>query len=248
MSFGLSLAASVHYDVLRHVDLGANAASIHDGARASWSDGIAADFPSGPRADRVQVLPLITPNLPSLLAALRELGSFERTLAGVVADHATPFEARWNATRREHERRVDQVAEALYAPLAAARTALWSRVERAPPPLLVLDARPLGRHARGATIDQRTIVAASFALDDADLFCAIFHEETHAVSDAGVVRRDTQCRDTRRSSPGYAAHRALEVAALDLADDVVRASVPELAEHHTRWVEQRRRSLTSPRR
>ncbi len=235
--FGLSLAASVYYDVLARVDLGADAASIYSGVDAPWSARIAAMYPSGDRADRVQVLPLLTPNLASLLAALRSLGPFEDALAAVLADHAPDFEARWNAERAGYETQLDRAAVALEAPLAAARTALWRRADRTPPPALVLDARALGAHGRGTAIDGRQIVATSFARADEDLFCTILHEETHAVSDAAVRREHPGVvRATARGNAGHALHRALEDAALRLADEVVREAVPELAGYHARWI------------
>lgn len=240
MRLGLSLAASVHYDVLRHLDLGADAASIHAGATAPWSAALEAEYPTGGRADRVQVLPLITPDLSALLAVLREGGGFERMLAQVVGEHARSFEPTWRAAQAAYERRADAAAERLFGPLTAARTALWRRIERTPPELLVLDARPLGRYARGATIGDRQVVACAFDRSDEDLFCAILHEETHAVTDPEVLRRHHRPRDTRRTAEGYAVHRALELAALELADAVVRESVTELATHHARWVERLR--------
>lgn len=243
MRVGLSLSASVHYDVLRHLELGADAASLHDGAKAPWSAALTAAYPTGEGSDLVQVLPLITPNLGALLTVLREGGPFERRLGAVIADHAPAFGVSWQAARADHARRADALADALDGPLRSARAALWSRAGRAAPELLVLDARPLGRHARGAAIGGRQVVAASFAHDDADLFCAILHEETHSVSDPEVLGGRRPARDTRRAAPGYAVHRALERAALDVADEVIRHAVPELAQHHARWVERRRAGL-----
>lgn len=239
--FGLSFSATAYYDVLARLDIGPNAASIFDGRTAPWSERLAALHPNGDRSDHVQVLPLITPGIEELIAILRQAGDFEHELAAVVEATAPIAAAGWTELRPVYEQRLDEAVAAIAEPLAAARTALWTRAKKRPPPLLVLDARPLGRHARGASFEGRQIVAASFDQSDEDLFCRLLHEETHAVSDPAVFREHAgRTRSTNRGDDGYAVHRAVEAAALSLADDVVNEAVPELARHHHAWVQRAR--------
>ena len=217
IQLGLSRCASAYYGILRRLDLGANAASLYDGDAAPWSARLEALYPSGPRSDFLQTLPLMTPNADALLRALRGRGAFESALAGVFETYLDDYPER----TRDQERRLDAAARSITGPLETARRALWQRAGRTPPAMLVLDVRTLGRHGRGASVADRQVVAASFALADEDLFCLVLHEDTHAVSDPDVVRDLPLERSTAKRDAGYPIHRAVESAALRLADEVV---------------------------
>jgi hypothetical protein len=122
----------------------------------------------------------------------------------------------------------------LLEPLATLRTALYERVGE-PPPLLILDCPALRLAGRAATRDGTRVIAVSLAQDPGHVLCQTIHEEIHAVTDPVVRSGRSGLQDTRADSPGFALHRDLEHAAIEVGDALIAARTPQWSAAYARW-------------
>lgn len=221
------LRAWVHYHVLSHLDLGADAANIFRAeARSAWVAGLLDAYQNASDRLRVQHTPMT------------EKGSQDdrlRTGLQAARDAVWPaVEVAWQRDEPQdrHERFYLEVAPALQACRAAANGA-------APPPLIVWDVPALGRHGRAAQVNGNRVVATSLAEPSEHVFCQVLHEEMHPVTDPLVAEMfegvDMRTRDTHIDGAGYALHRALEVAAVEGGRQIIEQVAPRFAPAYARW-------------
>lgn len=124
----------------------------------------------------------------------------------------------------------------LSGPLMKLRSGVWNGIRSFPPPLKVLDVPAMGRSGR-AVGRERRLIAVSLAEPWEHVLCQIFHEETHIASDPAVMRsrRHEAPRDTHAGTAGHALHAALEAAAVNLGEQLIRKRAPELRGAYQRW-------------
>lgn len=239
--FGLSRAVASYYHVLRGIDLGADASSLFDGVERPWSAELSRLYPRGTNlATRLQVLPLVAPDLETVTRRLRAMeDAFCLALADVLDREAPALRDDWNRQLPDLQTRTDAVAETMTEELEVARTVLWSYANRTPAKALILHASIDG-HGRAATTTGHQVIAVSFADPDAQLFCQILHEDTHAISDPMVMATwNGGPRSTKRGAPGFTLHEVLEARALALTHDVLARTVPQRLADYERWVQPR---------
>lgn len=240
MRFERRLVVALGYHVLAQVDLGPDAANL--GARAergvlrgrwprpAWARRLEAALrASGPERGWVQFAPLQATSVAALAAARADRPAAAEWAEAIAL--ATPAFARRHARDARRDAQVSAAHAALQAPLTALRDRLWAPAS--PPPLTVVDAPALRRSGRAVP----GLVAVSLDRDPADLLCQIFHEDVHGVTDRQVRSLPSSCtqRDTRAGTPGNLLHRALEAAALDHGEVVVREATPELLPAYRAW-------------
>jgi hypothetical protein len=249
---------ALHYRVLSHLDLGRDAASTYlarpEEPTPAWVPALLAAYVAAPGRLALQFAPLPLPDLPALLAALGRgalpglgAGAADQALAAAWAAAlqalAGPFLAAWGAGAPAREGALTAAREALSAPLAVLRAALWRRAGgAAPPPLTVLHVPSLGRHGRGMTVRGERVVAADLARPAAEALCQVLHEEVHAVSDREVAARaaprDPSAaapRDTRAGTAGHAQHLTVEAHAVAVGGDLIAAHAPAYLDAYTAW-------------
>lgn len=221
------LRAWVHYHVLSHLDLGADAANLYrPGAAAEWAPAVLSAYRRAPDRLRLQHTPMTGKS--SQDRGLRT--AFDAASVRVWAE----IEARWrrDPPQERHARFHVEVAPALMACRAAARGAT-------PPPLIIWDVPALGRHGRAAGVDGNRVVATSLAEPSPHVFCQVLHEEMHPITDPIVAEMfeglDLSARDTHVDGAGYALHRALEVAAVEGGRQIVEQVAPQFSEAYSRW-------------
>lgn len=218
------LRAWVHYHVLAHLDLGADAANIFDGSTAPWARDLRTAYGLAP--DRLHLQH--TPMTGRSSADPRLASAFDVALRACWP----AVESAWQTDRPEdrHERFHIEVAPAL----DACRRMAWGGH---PPPILIWDVPALGRHGRAAHKGAQRIVATSLAEPSEHVFCQILHEEMHPISDPIVADMfgGLGTRDTRAGSGGYAIHHALEVAAVEAGRQIVEQAAPQLRAAYGRW-------------
>lgn len=241
------LHAALYYHVLAHLDLGRDAASLHDPRLPidkPWLAPLRAAYDADPGRLGAHHAPLLVHDLAGLLnavdhAEVRGLGApLCHALAAAARAEAPDFAGRWHAATAEHEARAAEVQAAIDAPLSLLRAALWAQIDRDPPPLRVIDCRALRRHGRAASLDGERVVAVSLGEAPEHILCQVLHEETHPISDR-LAGRATD-RDTRPGTPGHATHRRLEWAAVALGQRVVDAVAPEWSAAYEAWVARQR--------
>jgi hypothetical protein len=222
------------YGVLAHLDLGADAASLFDPnlEASAWTEALLEAYRAAPGRLVVQGIALAHPR--GLVERLRDTpphslrDSAGRRLCSLLAD-ALVASAQ---TRVAYA----QAPAALVEPLTTLRAALWE-THGEPPPLTVVDCPALGRCGRAVDTDAGRVVAVSLAEPVEHLLCQIVHEETHALTDP-VVRAswgEGPVRDTAVGSVGFRRHQALELAAVEVGDALIRARTPEWAPAYARW-------------
>lgn len=232
IGFERSASAALLYHVLAHLDLGRDAASLFDRSlpMRPWADDLRVAYGNARGRLVVHAIALVHDDPIAVLRddpppALRDDAG--RVLATCLAD----------AMEAEAQRYVPAFAEPptqLLEPLAVLRSALYERVG-APPPLAILDCPALRLAGRAATRDGTRVVAVSLAQDPGHILCQTIHEEIHAVTDPVVRAGSTLGQDTRASSPGYALHRELERAAIEVGDALVAARAPQWSPVYARW-------------
>lgn len=220
--------------VLAHLDLGRDAANLHDDTLPEhhWVEPLKEAYAGAPGRLSLHALPLRS-DWPTIVTALRTAPPRSlsddrgRALASRFADA-------WDATN-DFVPTWARPPTDLVAPLQSLRLALWERVGP-PPPLTILDVEPLGPHARAIEEAGRRIVATSLAEPLEHALCQIFHEEVHASSDPLVrVGREHEHRDTAVGRPGYALHADLERTAIEVGQAIIEARAPELLGAYARW-------------
>lgn len=222
------LRAWVHYHVLSHLDLGADAANLYiPGQRARWAEPLLAAYRRAPDRLRLQHTPITRQSTedPQLLAA------FEQARAAVWS----AVEAAWE--RDDAFERNTCFHRDISPALMACRRAAYGDVQ--PPLLLVYDVPALGRHGRGARAGDARVVATSLAEPVEHVFCQVLHEEMHPITDPLVAEMfegvDLGARDTHVGGAGYTLHRALEVAAVEGGRQIVEQAAPQFADAYARW-------------
>lgn len=233
--------AELHYHVLAHLDLGRDAASIHDPAIHSkaWTGSLLAAYRAAPGRLALQFSPLFARSVDELIRGL-ESAPLRRTEDP--ADRQLRLEmARALAAEREglgfslvaRTMELVPLVHPLLDALEPLRAALWRQSRDSPPSLRLLHCPPLGPHARATSRGRERVVATNLLEPLDHVVCQIFHEETHAVSDPGV--RAAPLRDTRAGSPGHSAHMELEWAAVELGQRVLEAEAPALLAAYRQW-------------
>jgi hypothetical protein len=210
---------AVAYHVLAHLDLGRDAASLHDDTLPArpWAAALREAYAAARGRLAVHGAPLWYGD--RLVARLREgvptmLRDAEgRALALAFADAIETEAPAYLAAFERDARPLDDIATAIAEPLARLRAALWERAGAAPPLVIVDCMQPMEW-----------------------LACQVLHEEIHAITDDAVLAgRDARTRDTRAGTPGYAMHDELERAAIEVGDALVRARAPEWSDAYARW-------------
>ncbi len=223
------------YAVLARLDLGADAASLYNPRLPAgpWVPPLLEAYRAAPGRLVLQGVGLLGRG--DLCARLRDQppagleDASGRRLCAATADGL-------DATTSEPLHYAEAPRE-IVEPLQVLRAALWERV--GPPPALVLvDCPALGAAGRAVTGTEGRVVAVSLAEPAEHVLCQVLHEETHAVTDP-LVRRSWPAggaiRDTAVGSPGYARHRALETAAVEVGDALIAARAPKWSEAYDRW-------------
>lgn len=222
------------FGVLAHLDLGADAASLFDSRLPPqpWASallqayraasgrltlhGIGLSHPRG-LVDRLRANP------PTALADAAGRRLCDRTADALAAlsDQPVPYA---------------DVPDAIVEPLSTLRAALWER-DGVPPALTVADCPALGPCGRATETAAGRVVAVSLAQPVEHVLCQVLHEETHALTDP-VVRASWAAgpsRDTAVGSAGFHRHQALEVAAVEVGDALIRARTPQWVPAYQRW-------------
>jgi hypothetical protein len=224
-------SAALLYHVLAHLDLGRDAASLFDRSlpRRAWVDDLRVAYDAAPGRLVVHAIALVHDDPIAMLrgdsiAALRDAAG--RVLASRLADamEATDYAPAFADPPPLH----------LLEPLATLRAALYERTGD-PPPLTILDCPALRLAGRAATRDGTRIVAVSLARDPGHVLCQTIHEEIHAITDPVVRSGRTAQQDTRAHAPGFALHRELEHAAIEVGDALIAARTPEWSAAYAAW-------------
>ena len=221
------LRAWVHYHVLSHLDLGADAANLFRAdTRSAWASALLETYQNTPDRLRVQHTPM-TETCSQNMALRSGLQAARDAVWSTV-------ELAWQRDEPQdrHERFYLEVAPALQACRAAANGAT-------PPPLIIWDVPALGGNGRAAPIKGNRVVATSLAEPSDHVFCQVLHEEMHPVTDPLVAEMfdgiDMRARDTHVDGAGYVLHRALEVAAVEGGRQIVEQVAPRFAPAYARW-------------
>jgi hypothetical protein len=224
-----SALADHGYRALAGVDLGADAASLYDGRPLSRAArALAVAMHAHPRDALVlQGWPLRALS-PAHLAAPpvgEAVGVPWRRLLTEVAAVAAPPETAPGAGP-------------LRTRLPALMAALWAPLGLEPPPLRVLDCRPLGPRGRAVEAEGRLVIATSLGEPGHHALLQVFHEASHPVTDAAVRARlgaDDRVRSTRKGAKGFAAHQAYEAAAVAWGGAVLEEAAPDLLPEWAAW-------------
>lgn len=223
-------SAALLYHVLAHLDLGRDAASLFDRSlpRHAWVDDLRAAYDAAPGRLAVHAIALVHDDPIAVLRddpppMLRDAAG--RVLASRLAD---AMEA------AEYDPAFAEVPTALIEPLTQLRAALYERIGD-PPPLLILDCPALRLAGRAASRGDTRVVAVSLAQDPGHVLCQTIHEEIHAITDPVVRRGRTALQDTRAHAPGFALHRELEHAAIEVGDALIAARTPQWSAAYAVW-------------
>lgn len=223
------------YAVLAHLDLGADAANLYDPTLPDqvWVQPLLEAYRAAPGRLMLHGVGLLAQT--GLRARLREAPPVG--LRDPQGRRLCSLAAEAMETLADVPLRYASVPETIVAPLQTLRDALWEREGRAPP-LCVADCPALGRAGRAVATDVGRVVAVSLAEPADHVLCQVLHEETHAVTDP-VVRGSWgaggPARDTAAGSAGFARHRALETAAIEVGEALIQARAPRWADAYARW-------------
>ena len=242
-SIARSPAAGLCYHVLAHLDLGRDAADLHDPSLppAAWAGALADAYARAPGRLALQHVGLVAGSLAALRAWLAApppplSDALGRALAerfAAALDLTEPdYLAEFAADTATAGARAGAVTRALAGPLGRLRAGLWER-HGGPPPLHVLDVAALGQAGRGAALAGTSIVAVDLRRPIEHVLCQLLHEEIHLVTDPVVARPGL--RDTRAGSDGFASHAALEHAAVVVGEALIAARAPAWSPAYRAW-------------
>lgn len=235
--FERRLVTSLVYHVLSKLELGGDAANLHDpsGSTPAWAPALLqAYLQAGPERIELQFAGLAFEALDSLLLhAQRVATPLWARFQDALEAESKSFEVPYRAQEAEHRARIEVVAAELSPALVRLRRSLWS--PREAPPLTVLHAPALGPHGRGYPRRAQHRVAVSLAQPMEHVLCQIFHEEVHPVSDRELP--GLSGRDTRADTPGVQLHRRIETHAVQRGAEIIAQAMPELLPGYRRWVE-----------
>ena len=245
LSFGWREAPALAYRVLAQLDLGADAASIHDPSlpERAWATPLSEAYAAAPGRLTLHALPLACAGAEGLLArlrvdpplALRDAAGARlcERFAEAIEAEIEDFRAQRQADLPRAEARSAELVAAVAEPLMALRRRLYEPSGRPPPPLLVLDCPALGRHGRASTTAGQRVVAVSLDQPIPHVLCQILHEEMHPITDP-LVSAEAE-RDTRVGSPGFAVHQALEEVAVAATEAVLEQDAPQHLPAFYQW-------------
>ena len=239
------LHAQLHYHVLAHLDLGRDAANLHDPRLPWrwWARPLLGVYRAAPGRLLLQGLPLWCDSLDGLLQMLegprldRQLGDEAGRLL------RKRFARALRRERRTVERRQGPgtAPGPLLEDLRRLRSALYEDTGQPAPPLQILDCPALGTpggwsHGRAGTVGGRRVVAVSLEVDWQRALVQILHEEIHPVTDPAVRARFRDLeQDTRADSEGYALHAALERENVAHGQRLLERHAPELLDCYGAW-------------
>jgi hypothetical protein len=234
IAFERRFSAALLYHVLAHLELGRDAASLFDPSlpRRPWVDDLRRAYAAARGRLVAHAIALVHDDPTAMLRddpppALRDAAG--RELAARLADAL-------QAEGPRYEPAFADPPTQLLEPLATLRAGLYERTG-GPPPLTILDCPALRLAGRAATHGGTRVIAVSLAQDPGHVLCQTIHEETHAVTDP-VVRESfgtAVSQDTRADAPGFALHRELERAAIEVGDALVAARTPDWSSAYARW-------------
>ncbi|MBI4509893.1 MAG: hypothetical protein HY698_09670 [Deltaproteobacteria bacterium] len=251
ISISRPLHAEACFFVLSHLELGRDAASLHDRRRKPkpWSPSLLSAYREAPGRLVIHALPLWAPSWGEMTAALTEhrlptlRDSAGKRLAAVLLEalevERPAVESSWLLGRRRAQARATEF-EAHLPGLGRARNALWGEIGRAPPELEILDCASLetrgGTHGRGALHPGRHAIAVSLSAPLEQVACQVLHEAVHPVTDPSVRARFRGVpQDTREGTSGFALHLALEEAAIHMGQRLVELHIPRLLPAYLHW-------------
>lgn len=234
--------------LLSHLPLGEDAASTYDPSLGApeWVEPVLAAYRAAPGRLAVHThalpfvaidawkeafaavpAPLADPSGRALVAALLGAADVERSR----------FEAWFDAGRDAGGRRLVDVGAALSAPLGRLREKLYAARRAAPPPLVVVDLPTVRGTGRATSTGRERIVGLSLDQPTGFLLCQILHEEVHPITDPIVLAELGAAvdRDTRRGSPGFELHRALEETVVGATEAFLTEKSPEILPDFRRW-------------
>ena len=248
VEFNATLHAALHYHVLSHLDLGADAASLYDTNTESrdWIEGVLWAYGNAPGRLALQFLGIQINTLDSLREKLRygsadtglgdEAGRSLRAAFLAALDlERHHFSMAWNRDARLREQRLARASSDMGARLSALRAELW-KGKGDPPGLTVLDCPALGQAGRSVMLRGRRVVAVNLSSEGDQALYQILHEEVHSITDPLVMAKHAgQTRDTRVDSEGYELHQTLEHAALERGRAVLQAVTPDSMDAYEAW-------------
>jgi len=246
------LHAELLYHVLGHLDLGRDAASLHRPGRPAcpWAAALHGTYCAAPGRLVAQILPLMTPNLSSMITLLRERSipglddaagrELRRALLSALDAELPDVRRRWHAASDAAEARAEALFAWMQPLLALLRRALYAEAGRDPPPLTLVDcdalAHDAGTHGRAHAFAGQQRVAVAFAAPREQVLIQILHEETHQVTDPAVRERfGDVAQETEHDAPGYHLHLALERAAVEAGQRLLEQHAPELVGPYAGW-------------
>ena len=244
-------APAFAYRLLAHLDLGQDAACVHDATLISkeWVEPLRLAYQAAPGRLSLQAHALAHAGVDGWLSALTERppASLQdeagRHLIACVSRAADAerddFDDWWTQTRAELSQRTVAVGGQLAQPLARLRDRLWEAQNRAAPPLVVVDAPALGAAGRATTVGEERVVAVSFAQPLAHVLMQVLHEEVHPITDPLVLAELGGVeRDTHAQGAGFGVHQALEQTAVMATEAFLTQRAPELMPDFRRWHQQ----------
>ena len=241
-----SLHVELHYHVLSHLDLDADAASLFTRRKnraPGWVAPLADAYARAPGRLFAQMLPLYCRNLDGLrqlLGAITFPGLDDEAgralcarLAAAIEAERADVESRWQCDD------TDEMRAYLAEHLAPLRAALYLRTGKPEPGLHIeaCDALTTGdfSHARATSAGGRRAIAVSFRPPREHVLCQVLHEEIHPVTDPPIRKRHAASQDTRAGTAGYVLHRELERAAVEAGQELLQRHAPRLLAPYARW-------------
>ena len=230
-----ALHVELHYRVLAALDLGRDAASLYTSRhpQPAWAPGLRDAYLSAGRDGlQLQCLALRVDSLEAMidLAQTYKKPLFDHYIHALEAESASAPSC-WQTA--SSDKGLEQLSLEIIEPMTRLRAALWSRVDAQAPPLVIFDAPSLGLHGRGLPQPSEHRVAVSLAESSAHVFCQVFHEETHPISDRFVDGRAQ--RETRCGTDGHSLHLEIEQRAIALGAEIIDEVAPEYAPNYDQW-------------
>ncbi len=245
--FSRRLAPALCAHILAHLDLGRDAASLHDPRLPArpWAEALAAAYQAAPGRLMIQVCAMPFRAVDEWIEALRTrppralsdaagVALIEAVLAAVDAERE-PFEARWKADAEDARVRAARVGSAVTPLLDRLRQQMWANQPESAPALVIMDVPAMGSRGRATTADGVRLVAVSLAEGTSHVLCQVLHEEMHAITDPLVRAEVSGSQDTRVGSDGWALHAALEATAVGATAAILQARAPELMTDFETW-------------
>ncbi|MGK0349012.1 MAG: protein-L-isoaspartate O-methyltransferase [Myxococcota bacterium] len=244
-------APALCYRLLPHLDLGQDAASMHDPSliKKDWEEPLRLAYQAAPGRLTLQAHALAHAGVDGWLQALTERtpqslqDNAGRHLIDCVTRAAAAerddFDDWWTQTRGELSQRTVGVGGQLAQPLARLRDRLWEAQNKPVPPLVVVDAPALGAAGRATTVGDERVVAVSFAQPLAHVLMQVLHEEIHPITDPLVLAElgDVQ-RDTHVNGDGFGVHQELEQTAVMATEAFLTQRARERMPDFRRWHQQ----------